>query len=428
MVDAPDCGRSDPSSGNAPSSIATGKEVSSRTTLLHESRSSLWRETEVSPPETSLPSTTAALAVMAATRTIGQLPPFNGRGDLAGNAARDWLARADDHFAASEAVFRISGAAADAQRVLIAANHLEGEARHWYAALPTRPATWEAFRTALLARFSSLPSMQIREQQLKALVGGLRAGRETASLAALQRFTTRFLQQASEIPASRMTEATKRLLYAEALPRRLAKVVIKADASDACEPLDKLAAKVLADATFDAYAAGSTGAVAAVAHARAPAATVPVDDDAMQLDAISLTEAVFQVSREEAELYQAESEGWTPFDTDQQPPAAAASRRPAAMDPLLQQLQATIAAQTAAINALSRTRGSGPGSGSGRKGAGESKKVPEQLAADRRAAHLCIRCGVAAYSPGASGHNSSTCKAAVDLTTPAAEGKKRAGF
>ena len=39
-----------------------------------------------------------------------------------------------------------------------------------------------------------------------------------------------------------------------------------------------------------------------------------------------------------------------------------------------------------------------------------------------------MRCGTHEYTPGSQGHNSNTCRANIDKTTSAAEGKKKANF
>jgi hypothetical protein len=69
------------------------------------------------------------------------------------------------------------------------------------------------------------------------------------------------------------------------------------------------------------------------------------------------------------------------------------------------------------------------GGSTGRRGVPSAvkKEVPGALAKERQTAGLCIKCGAAWYSPGGRGHNSVTCKAAADKSTPASEGVKRAG-
>ena len=49
------------------------------------------------------------------------------------------------------------------------------------------------------------------------------------------------------------------------------------------------------------------------------------------------------------------------------------------------------------------------------------KEVPHELSEARKKAGLCIKCGVAEYEPGGSGHNSRTCKA------PAEQDDQRSG-
>ena len=54
--------------------------------------------------------------------------------------------------------------------------------------------------------------------------------------------------------------------------------------------------------------------------------------------------------------------------------------------------------------------------------------VPAELIAARKEAGLCMKCGIHEYTPGSQGHNSNTCRANIDKTTSAAEGKKKANF
>ena len=55
-------------------------------------------------------------------------------------------------------------------------------------------------------------------------------------------------------------------------------------------------------------------------------------------------------------------------------------------------------------------------------------QIPEAMIEARKAAGLCVKCGVVKYEGGGRGHNAKTCKAGFDKTTSVAEGKKKAGF
>ncbi len=90
------------------------------------------------------------------------------------------------------------------------------------------------------------------------------------------------------------------------------------------------------------------------------------------------------------------------------------------------------------LAAFQRFHASTSSGSSGSQGKSQSKRrnvpdgvrdeVPSALAEARKAAGLCIKCGVAKYEAGGKGHNSRTCQAPADKTTSAAEGKKKAGF
>ena len=135
----------------------------------------------------------------------------------------------------------------------------------------------------------------------------------------------------------------------------------------------------------------------------------------------------FGVDRETASSWIEESEGWAPHDTDstQAGPAAAATASSAAADAAM--LHRLLAAFTAGQHGAPR---GDPQGGNGRRGepGDVAKQVPAGLAAARKDAGLCIRCGVHKYEPGGKGHNSRTCKSTVDLKTSVADGKNKAGF
>ena len=137
----------------------------------------------------------------------------------------------------------------------------------------------------------------------------------------------------------------------------------------------------------------------------------------MDLSAIELCRRTFELSADEARDYLEGTEGWAPHDTDATGSSSSYGPSSTRTNELEQQVQA-LQAQLAALGSVGR-RSVQPV---------VKKEVPEQLAADRRAAGLCIRCGVAKYEAGGKGHNSRTCKLPSDVTTPASVGAKKAGL
>jgi hypothetical protein len=362
----------------------------------------------------------AATTQLLTLQTLGPLPTFTGKGTATGLAALDWLQRVERYFGSREAALGQTEGEADAVRPALAAGALDDDALRWYNALPAaaRPTTWAGFRKALLDRYSSVPAVRVRIEQLRNFVEAARRLRDKMTLEGLQSYTSRFQQLAGEIPQTHLTEHGKLELLARGLSARLAETVLQEDAKDNPLPLHEVAQKVLAKAAFKEYA-GSQSASAAASSGRG---------DPMDLDAISLCAAQFGVSREEAQRYVEPREGWAPYDTDGAGPsdsapsgAAAANSSAAAGEPSLAQLLA----------ALSRLGSSRDGKAqSQRRHVPDSVKnaVPQELATARRDAGLCIKCGVVKYEGGGNGHNSRTCKANADKTTSVAEGKKKAGF
>jgi hypothetical protein len=238
-------------------------------------------------------------------QSMGQLQPFQGRADASGLAAREWLTHAEVYFAAGENALGVSEAQGNPRRVLMSRLAMQGDAQRWLASLPTAPNTWKDFREAFTQRFSSLPAAQVREAALQRFVDAAKAVRARLSLDGLQRYTTLFLQHAGEIPAERMTDASKRMLYAQGLPAHHAEFVLREDAKEDAMPLHELAQAVCARATLKAHASGSAAAVSSPLSS----------SEAMQIDAVSLAAVQFGVSREEAATYFEAAEGWAPHDT-----------------------------------------------------------------------------------------------------------------
>jgi hypothetical protein len=177
--------------------------------------------------------------------TLLRSPPFVSTlcslFDATGLAAREWLAHAEYYFTARESALGIDAVQGGPFRVHSARAALVDDALRWLTAMPQLPADWAAFRTAFLQRFSSVPAAQVREAQLQRFVDAARRVREKLTVDGLQRYTTLFLQQAGEIPSERMTDATKRTLYAQGLPPRYAELVLTEDAGANPPPLHEVA-------------------------------------------------------------------------------------------------------------------------------------------------------------------------------------------
>jgi hypothetical protein len=364
-----------------------------------------------------------AAAQMLALSSLGQLKSFEGRTEASGLAAREWLAHAEHFFAAREHALGVTAQQGDTFRVHAARTALTDDALRWLSALPGQPATWADFRTAFLSRFSSVPAAQVREVQLQRFVDAARRIRDKLNVDGLQRYTTMFLQHAGEIPAERMTDATKRGLYAQGLPPRYAEYVLTEDAKAHPLALHEVAQNVLSRATLKAHAISGIGHI----HG-AGSSSASQHGDAM-VDAISLCATQFGISREEAARYVEPGEGWAPHDTSARPPVAARSPAQSPTDGFEERMLA----------AFQRFHASTSSSSSGTQGKSQSQRrnvpkglreeIPEALLDARKAAGLCIKCGVVKYEPGGgSAHNSRTCKAAADKTTSVADGKKKAGF
>ena len=372
------------------------------------------------PPNAHGPPVAAQLLALS---SLGQLRPFAGKVGASGLAAREWLAHAEHHFAAREAAVGTDAFQGDGYRVHSARNALTDDALRWLSALPQPPATWLAFRDAFLQRFSSVPAVQVREAQLQRFVDAARRIRDKLSVEGMQRYTTLFLQFAGEIPAERMTEASKRTLYAQGLPSKYAETVLVADAKPQPPPLHEIAQTVLAKATLKAHAMHGTAGSSVMPSASSAGTSRNSDAMDTSVDAISLCAAQFGVSREEAAAYLEETEGWAPHDT--LPAGGSASTSAitsySSEDQRLDRL-------LAAFETRFTERAGGPPRPRRQPPNGVRSDVPDALVVARKEAGLCVRCGVVKYEAGKGGHNSRTCKAPVDKTTSAAEGKKKANF
>lgn len=239
----------------------------------------------------------------------------------------------------------------------------------------------------------------------------------------MQAYTARFQQLAGEVPDAYVTLHGKLGLLARGLPQRYAEVVLQEDAKSPVPPLSEVINTVLARAAQKEQAASYGGSSSSMASA-AP----------LQLDMVTLASTTFGIPRDEACWYVDDSnaEGWAPHETGSssspvpqgQPVANDRSSTPTLSNEQLLQLAAMLSSKPSF-------------SGSWKKAAAANRRsvpsgvrddIPEELRKARTEAGLCIKCGVHKYEPGGRGHNSRTCKSAVDKVTGVAEGKKKAGL
>jgi hypothetical protein len=370
------------------------------------------------PPSPTDAMTEAIARALAANSPLS-LPLFDGSGNASGIAAHSWLRQAERAFEEREG---IAGPLSDGRRIGAASIALRGSAETWYSSLPQRPSTWNAFKVALTSRFQPASARLLIEGKLQSLVDNTAKIRERLNTQGLERYTALYQQLANQIPSEMMLERTKVMLYAKGLPARMHELVVQAEeaAYEAGKPLELniIVDKILKRAATRDAASGSQPGPSAGSH---------TSGDAMDLSAVDLCCRTFGLSAAEARDYLEASEGWAVHDTSEQTArtdhSGSSSYPPQA--PLAEGGQPSVAhlirqvnALQAQLAALSRRTVSPP----------VKREVPELLAAERRTAGLCIRCGVAKYEAGGRGHNSRTCQAPVDTTTSAAAGSKRAGL
>ena len=370
----------------------------------------------------------SAAAAQLILQSLGDLPAFDGKGVDTTLTANEWLRRTELYFGIRERALGMSAAAGDQARVMNADYVLQSVARLWFDALTTKPTTWAEFVKLIKQRFCSVPAERIRSTRLKEFVAqAARASEKLSSVVAMQIYTAKFAQLAGEVPDSWMTTHTKLGLLAEGLPLRFREFVAKEDAKDPPPTLDAVIAAVLARAAHkEAYGGSSTSAASAASAAP------------LNLDAIAMVQSMCGLSRSEAASYFEGTEGWKPHDTDAAPqfrsqetsssgPAAASSSPTMGMADWQQQIMFNALSLKFDPNRQGNDRGNGTRS---RRNAPSSitKEVPAELIAARKEAGLCMKCGIHEYTPGSQGHNSNTCRANIDKTTSAAEGKKKANF
>jgi len=369
----------------------------------------------------------ASAAQLLLLQSLGELPTFSGKGGDTTLIAHEWLQQAEDFFTAREQATGIDAVMGDRSRLLTAATVLQDDARRWYSALPRRPATWAEFQNALKARFCSVPSERIRVDRLTEFVDKAARLRDKLTVQGMQTFTARFAQLAGEVPEDLVTARGKLALLARGLPQRYSEVVLQEEAKKPTPPLHEVINTVLARASQKEQAASYGGA----SSSPASAAPMSLEDITLAINNLGWTPEDVQRN-----LVAINPEGWAPHDTSgskssssgssSSGPASSGSPPPApTLEEKFDKLLAAFAAQSTKVGAgpAARERNSRRNAPSG-----VLKELPRELAESRKKAGLCIKCGVAKYEPGGHGHNAVTCKAAVDKTTSAAEGRKKAGF
>jgi len=383
------------------------------------------QESQAQQAELARKQQAASAAQMLLLQSLGDMPSFTGKGADTTLIAQEWLQRAEDFFTNREQAVGIDAAQGDKARMASVTSALQDDARRWYASLPTRPTSWSDFQEAVKARFCSVPSERIRLDRLREFVEKTSRFREKLNVAAMQAFTARFAQLAGEVSDRFLTDHGRLELLSRGLPQRFAEFVAKEDAKEPPPALHLVINAVLARASQKEQVASYGGTSAA------PASAAPIN-----LDVISLASAAFGWSREEAERTMADTEGWAPHDTSggskssqgssSSGPASSGAPSPSLLSgEQVAQLLAAFSAQGAKVGAgpAARERNSRRNAPSGL-----AKEIPQELFDARKKAGLCCKCGVVKYEPGGHGHNSRTCKGAVDKTTGAAEGLKKANF
>lgn len=359
-------------------------------------------------PSAHSPPALAALGqALAAVVAMPTIPAFSGKetANSLGREAEEWLNHAERVFQLREATG--SAAVPDHLRLAHVNCALTGPAQEWYTALVTKPTTWAAFRTAVLQRYQVGSTARLLEAKLRRL--STDAARAKLSIDGVRAYLHQFLNVANRLRDSEMLQHTKVGLLIEGLPVRYREFAIREDEA-AAERAVPLTIATLADRLLRRTAHGELAA----AGYSGGGASGSSGATAMDLSAISVAQLAetFGVTPDLAAAYLESEEGWAEHDTSVGGSAAALSR------PAEDRLAAVERSLHALTQAVRRPASSAP--------RGLPDSIPEALAEARKAAGLCVRCGVAAYAPG-KGHNRRTCKAAEDKTTSVKEGARRAG-
>lgn len=379
------------------------------------------------PQQQQQPSQALLAAQMLSLSTLGQLKPFDGKAGPTGLALQEWLTHAELYFMARENAMGITATEGDAHRISAARAALTDDALRWLSSLPSPlPATWASFRLAMKKRFDSVSSAQVREATLQRFVEAARRVREKLNVEGIQKYTTLFLQHASQLDSGRVTEASKRILYAQGLPARYAEMVLTEDAKDNPPPLHEVAQTVLAKATMKAHA-NSGGLPQAAADDPSPSPT----SDSMEIDSIRLCAAQFGIPLAEIGRLLA-SQG----SMHTHARGNAANTLPSTAGPSSSGGRSSTSEEISPAERLLAAFEARYGKSSSSSGQSQSSRrntpndssdeVPQELADDRKEAGLCIRCGVTNYEPGSRGHNARTCTLPVNKVLSAAEGRKQA--
>ena len=364
--------------------------------------------------------------LIAASR-MGPPEPFDGKIALSSTGTAEWVTKTELRFAASEAA-GLSETARDASRLTAAAACMRADALRWYQAIPSaeKPKTWEAFKAALMARFSSSTTAMTRLEQLRKLVSLVSQQRAKLAADGWQAFLARFQELSGEIPGYLCTQHGLLEMLGRALPERLAQLVWaehrkRPDQNEPLKPMHVLIAEILAKAYSREYATNHAGGASSGGGSAAAASAAP-----MAMDAVLFCAATFDVSQETARGYLEEGEGWQEHDTSGGKNSAAGATGGSGTIPAESAIERLLAAFESRFTA--GNNGGAKGSSSRRNMPSDVKRdVPAALAEARKTAGLCIKCGVTKYEPGSRGHNSRNCNKGLDKTTSAQEGLRKAG-
>ena len=336
----------------------------------------------------------SALAQALALNQPFTLQLFNGEGNTAGLQANNWLRDTEVVFAERYAL--VGSLLTDARRIAAATSVLRGAAASWNS---TRAAThtWAAFKAALLERFQPRNAALLLEKQLESFVAASESNRDRKTAQQVEAYTAKFLELSNALPDTMLPPRARLRLYERGLPVRGREITAKAD-SEALAPSNAKPIDLSAVINLVLRRAAEREQIGAP-HGHS---------DPMDLSRVALEQAqyAFDIDAAQAQQYLAPAEGWSPHDTSASSAQGSSGYAPTNSD---SSLEAKVNALLLQVSALSRHSVSPP----------VKLAVPDALAEARKAAGVCIKCGVKQYSGGKLGHNSRTCQSAVDVTTPA---------